>query len=260
MSYENLLVVDEGPLRVVTMNRPKALNALNRQTLDELGAVVADTARTAAVRAVIVTGAGEKAFVAGADIAEMKALTPADAEAFSRRGHDVFTALSTLEVPVIAAVNGFALGGGLELALACDFIWAADTAKLGLVEANLGLLPGFAGTVRLPRRVGHAMAAELIFSAGIVKADEALRIGLVNRVVPAAELMAEVKKLASTIAEKGPRAIALVKRVFAEDGADRFTAACAREQNAFGRVFATKDHDEGIAAFLEKRKAAFTGA
>ncbi len=259
MSYETLLVDDDGPVRTITVNRPKALNALDRATLDDLARAVEDSFNRAGLRAVIVTGAGDKAFVAGADIAEMKSLSPEKAEAFSRRGHEVFRALESLEAPVIAAVNGFALGGGLELALACDFIWAADTARLGLVETNLGLLPGFAGTVRLPRRVGRAMASEMIFSAATLKADEALRVGLVNRVVPAADLAGEVKKLASTIAEKGPRAIAMVKKLLREDDADRFVHAATREQRAFGAVFGTADHDEGIKAFLEKRKAAFTG-
>ena len=255
-------VVDDGHVRTITISRPKALNALNRAVLDELAKVLGDVAAAAksgAVRVVIVTGAGDRAGGAGADSDEMKAMSPSEAGAFSALGNALLRTLSTLDVPVIAAVNGFALGGGLELALACDFIWAADSAKLGLVETNLGLLPGFGGTVRLPRRVGAAMAAELIFSAATLKADEALRIGLVNRVVPATELLADVKKLAATIASKGPRANALVKRLLADDDRAQFDGAMSREIDAFGAVFETADHAEGMAAFLEKRAASFRG-
>jgi enoyl-CoA hydratase len=262
MSEPTILVSDDGHIRTITISRPKALNALNRAVLDELSRAVGDVAAAAksgAVRVVVVTGAGEKAFVAGADIAEMKSMSASEARAFSALGNALFRSLATLDVPVIAAVNGFALGGGLELALACDFIWAADTAKLGLVETNLGLIPGFGGTVRLPRRVGAAIAAELIMSAATLKADEALRVGLVNRVVPAAELMNEVRKLANTIASKGPKANAIAKRLLLDDERAGFESAMTREIDAFGAVFDTTDHNEGIAAFLEKRAASFAG-
>lgn len=257
MTFENLLVEDTGAVRVITVNRPAALNALNTKTLEELGQAFADVAASSSVRAVIITGGGEKAFVAGADITEFNAMSPDKARAHSRRGQQlVFDAVGLLDVPVIAAVNGFALGGGLELALGCDFIYAADTARLGLVEANLGIIPGFGGVARLARRVGTAMASEMIMSAAQVKADEALRIGLVNKVVPAAELMAAAMKTAETIASKGPLAVAAVKRLLREgENADLRTANSA-EQSAFGLVFATEDREIGVNAFLTKSKAA----
>lgn len=259
MGYENLLVEDHGALRVITINRPAALNALSRKVVDELGRAFDEADATPALRVLALTGAGEKSFVAGADITEFSSLSPEEARAYSAKGHGVLDRLATLRMPAVAAVNGFALGGGLELALACDFIWASDNAKLGLVEANLGIIPGFGGVARLSRRVGKAMASEMIFSAAQVKADEALRMGLVNRVLPQAELIPEVKKLADTMAGKGPLALAAVKRLLREgEGADLRTAN-AMEQSAFGLVFSSADAKEGVAAFTEKRKAAFAG-
>jgi enoyl-CoA hydratase len=259
MTFENLLVDDADGVRTITFHRPKALNALNRATLSEFEAALDDVAKNDALRCVIVTGAGEKAFVAGADITEFNALSPAEAATYSARGHAVLDKIAALRVPVIAAVNGFALGGGLEVALACDFIWASDNARLGLVEANLGIIPGFGGVARLARRVGRALAGELIFSAAMVGADDALRIGLVNRVVPQAELLAEVKKLAATIGSKGPVAVSLVKQLLAQGSDADLRTANAMEAQAFGVVFSTADKVEGVAAFLEKRKAAFPG-
>lgn len=259
MTFENLLVDDVDNVRTITFHRPKALNALNRATLAELEAAIDDVAKNDALRCVILTGAGEKAFVAGADITEFNALSPAEAAMYSARGHAVLDKIAALRVPVVAAVNGFALGGGLEVALACDFIWASDNAKLGLVEANLGIIPGFGGVARLARRVGRALAGEMIFSAAMVGADEALRTGLVNRVVPQAELLTEVKKLASTIAAKGPVAIGLVKQLLAQGSDADLRTANAMEAQSFGVVFSTADKVEGVAAFLEKRKAAFPG-
>ncbi|MBM4280597.1 MAG: hypothetical protein FJ137_07485 [Deltaproteobacteria bacterium] len=259
MNFENLLVDDADGVRTITFHRPKALNALNRATVAELAGALDDAAATHSLRCVILTGAGEKSFVAGADITEFNALSPAEAAAYSRRGHRVLDQIAALPVPVIAAVNGFALGGGLEVALACDFIWASDNAKLGLVEANLGIIPGFGGVARLARRVGRARAAEYIFSAAQLPADEALRVGLVNRVVPQADLLPEVKKLASTIASKGPVAVGLVKNLLAQGSDADLRTANAMEAQAFGVVFSTADKAEGVAAFLEKRKAAFPG-
>ncbi|MBI1947136.1 MAG: enoyl-CoA hydratase/isomerase family protein [Deltaproteobacteria bacterium] len=259
MGFENLLVEDRGALRVITVNRPQALNALSRKVVDELGRAFEEADANPALRALALTGAGEKAFVAGADITEFSSLTPEEARAYSAKGHAVLDRLTTLRMPVVAAVNGFALGGGLELALACDFIWASDSAKLGLVETNLGIIPGFGGVARLSRRVGKALAAEMICSAAQLKADEALRVGLVNRVLPQAELLGEVGKLADTMAGKGPLALAAVKRLLREgEGADLRTAN-AMEQAAFGLVFSTADAREGVAAFTEKRKASFQG-
>lgn len=259
MAFENLIISDRGAVRIITLNRPKALNALNSKTLAELGQAIKDIEAHAGIRAVVITGGGEKSFVAGADIVEMKDLRPVDAELFSAKGHAVFDALSALHVPVIAAVNGFALGGGLELALACDFIYASENARLGLVETNLGLIPGFGGLARLSRRVGNAMARELVFSAKQLKAEQALTVGLVNKVVPAGEVVDAAVKTAETIAEKGPVAIRLAKTLLNETADADIRTANAMEQRAFGLVFGTDDKVEGIGAFLEKRRADFTG-
>jgi enoyl-CoA hydratase len=254
MTFENLLVEDAGAVRVITVNRPAALNAINRATMLELGRAFAELREAPGIRAAIVTGNGEKSFVAGADITEFNSLSPDEARAYSRIGHTVFASVAELDIPVIAAVNGFALGGGLELALACDFIYAADTARLGLVEANLGLIPGFGGVARLARRVGTAMAAELIMSAAQVKADEALRIGLANKVVPLAELMTTAKKTADTMAAKGPLAIGAVKRLLREGENADLRVANSAEQTAFGLAFSTQDCRIGVDAFLAKSK------
>ncbi len=254
MTYENLLVEDDGSVRVITVNRPGALKALNRATVMELGDAFAAVAENAAVRAVIITGGGDKSFVAGADITEFNTLSAEEARAYSQQGQGILDMLGQLDVPVIAAVNGFALGGGLELALACDFIYAADTARLGLVEVNLGIIPGFGGVARLARRVGTAMAAELILSASQVKADEALRIGLVNKVVALAELVDAAKKTALTMAQKGPLATAAVKRLLREGEGAALSTANSLEQSAFGLVFSTEDRKIGVDAFLAKVK------
>ncbi len=261
MSFENLLIDDDGAVRVITVNRPAALNALSRATVAELGQAVADVAASASVRAVIITGGGEKAFVAGADITEFNGFAPDAARAYARLGHSVMDAIGQLDVPVIAAVNGFALGGGLELALACDFIYAADSARLGLVETNLGIIPGFGGVGRLARRVGTAMAAELIMSAAQLKADEALRAGLANKVVPAAELLTTAKATANTIASKGPLAVGAVKRLLREGEGCDLRAANSFEQTAFGLIFATEDRKVGVDHFMAKQKgpAPFVG-
>lgn len=259
MAYETLIVIDRGPVRTITVNRPDVLNALNRKVLSELDAAMHECAKGADIRAVVLTGAGDKSFVAGADIAEMKTISPAEAEEMSRYGHNVMERIENLSVPVIAAVNGFALGGGLELALCCDFIYASENARLGLVEANLALVPGFGGLARLTRRVGVAMARELVFTASVIKPEEAHRIGLVNKVFPAGEVVDAAVKCGNTIAEKGPYAVATAKRLLVQgQDADQRSANCL-EQQAFGLVFGTEDHNEGIGAFLEKRKPTFTG-
>jgi enoyl-CoA hydratase len=260
MAFENLIVSDRGHTRTITINRTKVLNALNRSTLLELQKAFSDLEEARDVRAVIVTGGGEKAFVAGADISEMKSFSPIQAEAFSRLGHDVLDGIGNSRVPVIAAVNGFALGGGLELALACDFIYASHHATLGLVETKLGLIPGFGGVARLTRRVGEAMAKELIFAGKQIKADEALRIGLVNLVTDEdASVVDAALASAETIADRGPYAVGLAKSLI-RDGVDAdWRAANAMEQRCFGLVFSSKDHDEGINAFMEKRKPQFEG-
>jgi len=257
VAYETLIVIARGPTRIITINRPDVLNALNKKVLTELNDALYDCEKSESVRAVIITGSGEKSFVAGADIASMKHLAPAEAEAFSGLGHAVMDHIEELRVPVIAAVNGFALGGGLELALACDFIYASENAKLGLVEVNLGLIPGFGGIARLSRRLGVAKARELIYTAAIIPAHEAFAFGLVNKVTPAGEVVDEAIKAATIISEKGPFAVEYSKRLIHEGQDADMRTANRLEQHSFGLVFGTKDHNEGIAAFLDKRKANF---
>ncbi len=247
-----------GHVATITINRPDKLNAINADVLRELDVAITK-ASDASCRAVVLTGAG-KAFVAGADIAAMKNLSEAEARAFSELGHAVFDRLEALAAPVIGAVNGFALGGGLELALACDFIYCSGKAKLGQPEVKLGVIPGFGGTQRLIRRVGIAMARELMFTGKMIRADEALRIGLANSVFAPEALIEEAQKTAATISEMGPLAIAEAKRVM-RDGADRLLSEANRlESEAFGRCFATADQTEGMTAFLEKRAANFIGS
>lgn len=259
MAYENLIMIERGHVRIISVNRPDVLNALNKKTLLELERALSEAEQTADVRCVILTGAGEKAFVAGADITEMKSLGPVEAEQFSALGHRVLDKIERLRCPVIAAVNGFALGGGLELALACDFIYASENAQLGLVEVGLGLIPGFGGNARLMRRVGPGHARELIFSGRRIKAEEALRIGLVNRVVPAGEVVDAATKTAEAIAEKGPYAVSVAKRLLVE-AVDADSRTIHRmEQHSFGLIFGTRDHEEGINAFLEKRAPTYEG-
>lgn len=259
MALSTLLVEDRGAIRIVTINRPAVLNAISAEVVAELALVLEATAASRDVRALVLTGAGEKAFVAGADISAMAEMSPEQALAFAGRGHAVGEMLASLDVPTIAAVNGFALGGGCEIALACDFIYAADTAKFGQPEVNLGVIPGFGGTQRLARRVGLARALELCMTGAIVGADEALRIGLANRVVPRAELLAAAIATAETIASKGPLAIAKVKEVLHRGAELPLAEANLLEQESFAALFATADQKEGMAAFLAKRKAAFTG-
>lgn len=257
MAYDTLIVTDRGPVRVITLNRPDVLNALNKKVLNELDSALSEADRAESVRAIVLTGAGEKAFVAGADIAEMKGLSCAEAECFSGLGHRVMDHVENVRVPVIAAVNGFALGGGLELALACDFIYASDNARLGLVEVDLGLIPGFGGMARLARRVGIARAREMIFTGKKLKAEEARAVGLVNKLVAEGEVVEHAVKTASLIAEKGPYAVEYAKRVLIEGQDADHRMANRLEQHSFGLIFGTKDSAEGIEAFMEKRKAKY---
>jgi enoyl-CoA hydratase len=244
----------EGAVAVVTIRRPDKLNALNAEVLGELMDVFA----TLEARAAILTGEG-KAFVAGADIAAMATMTPVEAKRFSDGGHALGARIEALPCPVIAAVNGFALGGGLELALACDFIYAADVAKLGQPEVSLAVIPGFGGTQRLARRVGIARARELVYGGGMIDAAEALRIGLVNKVFPAAELLGAAKKTAEQIAAVGPLAVAAAKRVLLRGEEMPLPAANELEAQAFAGLFGSEDQRAGMAAFLEKKKTAFSG-
>jgi enoyl-CoA hydratase len=260
MTYENILLDQPEPgIRLLTINRPKALNALNAETLGEIACAVVEIAADPAARVLLVTGGGEKAFVAGADISAMQPMTTIEAEAFSRRGMQVAAALEALAVPVIALVNGFALGGGCELALACDWIVASEKAVFGQPEVNLGIPPGFGGTQRLPRRVGLGMGMELLTTGRQVKAEEALRIGLVNHVVPPDQLMAKGLELARMVAGKAPIAVRVTKQA-AHRGLDMDLAnGCALESSLFAVAFGTADRKEGMTAFLEKRPATFEG-
>lgn len=257
MNYETLLVEISGGKAQVTINRPKVLNALNEAVLKELTHCFEELSVNPQVRGIIVTGSGEKAFVAGADIAAMQDMTVLDASRFVQIGHKAMKAIESCPVPVIAAVNGFALGGGLELALSCDFIYAAKTARMGLPEVNLGIFPGFGGTQRLPRLIGKARAKELIFTAGMVTADEALAIGLVNKVVEAADLLTEANKTLDIILKKGPVALELVKKVVNEGTDLDLNSGLSMEATAFPMIFATEDKKEGVGAFLGKRPAQF---
>lgn len=243
----------------VTINRPKALNALNRSVLGELERAFAHLREGVDVRCVILTGAGEKAFVAGADIAEMSEMSPRDAEEFSRRGHAVLDAIEGFPSPVLAAVNGFALGGGCELALACDVIYASTSAKFGQPEVKLGLMPGFGGSVRLARKVGYAAAAEWIFTGEIYGAEAAEKVGLVRELVEPAQLMTRVREVARAISLRAPLAVQASKRVMLRGLSTDPATASRMEQWAFGGLFASEDMREGTKAFLDKRQPTFGG-
>lgn len=260
MAYENLILEDKGHTRVITISRPRVHNALNRRVLLELERVLTEIDQNTNIRCLVMTGAGEKSFVAGADISELKSLSPIEAEIFSGLGQRVMDLIANLRIPVVAAVNGYALGGGLELALACDFIYASENASFGLVEAKLGLIPGFGGIARLSRRVGAAFAKEMIFSGAQISASEALRIGLANRVVAEGEVLESAKNLADKISERGPLAVSLAKKFLRESENTSIATANTLERAGFGLVFSSRDHHEGISAFLEKRAASFEGA
>ncbi|MFW2390063.1 MAG: enoyl-CoA hydratase-related protein [Polyangiales bacterium] len=249
----------DGHVSTLTINRPDKLNALSQEVLSDLSAAIDALAEKGDVWAAVITGTG-KAFVAGADIAAMKSMSEAEGREFGALGHGVFTAIENLRFPVIAAVNGFALGGGCELALACDFIYASSKAKFGQPEVNLGIVPGFGGTQRLPRRVGSALARELIYTGNMINAEEALRIGLANAVFEPEELLPAAAKTAAAIATNGPLAVAAAKRLI-RDGVDvPLPEANRLEQAAFGEAFGTDDQSEGMSAFLEKRAPVFKGA
>jgi enoyl-CoA hydratase len=257
-TYETLSVEQDGHLAIITLRREAQLNALSSRMLADLTEVAAELEVVDDVRVVALTGAG-KAFVAGADIAEMKGLTPPQAQAFAEMGGNLGHAIETSRLPWIAAVNGFALGGGCELALACDFIYAAEAAKFGQPEVKLGVIPGFGGTQRLARRVGVAKAKELCFSGDMVTAADALRIGLIDAVVPPDQLLTSVKALAGRIAANGPLAVAECKRLIHMGQSMPLEHALAMEQRSFGLLFASADQQEGMTAFLSKRPASFKG-
>ena len=250
----NILLEKKGLYAVATINRPKALNALNSEVLSDLDELVQTVSADADIRALVITGSGEKAFVAGADIGEMSTLTPEEGEAFGKHGNDVFRKLETLPIPTIAAVNGFALGGGCELSMSCDIRICADTAVFGQPEAGLGITPGFGGTQRLARLVGPGMAKQLIYTAKNIKADEAYRIGLVNAVYPLDELMPAAEKMAETIAKNAPIAVRACKKAINEGLEAEMDDAVVIAEKLFGSCFKTADQIEGMSAFLEKRK------
>jgi len=257
MPYATLALAREDAVAILTFNRPEKLNAMNRQVLGELHQALDALAADAGVRAIILTGAGEKAFVAGADIAEFTALTPVPAMQFAKDLDGAFQKIARMPKPVLAAVNGFCLGGGCELAIACDFIYAAENARFGQPEINLGIIPGSGGTQRLPRLVGKARAKELIYTGDMIDAQEALRIGLVNRVLPLAELLPAAKATAAKMAAKSGVVLGLAKAAIEEGTATDLLSGLALEAKAFGLTFSTEDKREGVAAFLEKRKPTF---
>ncbi|MBA3819718.1 MAG: enoyl-CoA hydratase/isomerase family protein [Deltaproteobacteria bacterium] len=252
--FETLKVDVEGPIALITIRREQQLNALSSTVMSELTQIAGELEVSTDVRVVILTGAGDKAFVAGADIAEMVDLTPIQAQAFSEMGGALGNAIETSEKPWIAAVNGFALGGGCELALACDFIHASHRAKLGQPEVKLGVIPGFGGTQRLARRVGVAKAKELCMTGDVIDAAEGLRIGLVDALWSPEDLLPKVRELALRIAANGPLAVAEVKRLIHQGQSTTLEHALALEQRSFGLLFATTDQKEGMSAFLAKPK------
>jgi len=259
MAFENIILEKEDYLATIIINRPKALNALNAETLYELEAAIKDIKADNNIKVVIVTGSGDKSFVAGADITFMLPLSPAEGRFFSDVGEKVFRSIELMEKPVIAAINGFALGGGCELAMACDIRLASENAVFAQPEVGLGVIPGFGGTQRLPRLIGEGRAKELTYTADVIKADEAYRIGLVNHVYPHDQLMDEAKKMAKKIASKAPLAVGYAKFAIGKGMQVDIDTAMSIESDMFGMCCATEDKFEGMGAFVEKRKPQFKG-
>ncbi len=259
MEYKNILLSFDEQIGMLTINRPKALNALNTETLKELQMAIQEVKDHSEARVLILTGAGDKAFVAGADIGEMKDMNSIEALNFSKLGHLTLNMLENLSIPVIAAVNGYALGGGTEIALACDLIYASENAKFGLPEVTLGVFPGFGGTQRLSRLIGKAKAKELILTGKMITAEEAFKIGIVNQVFPQTSLIEETKRIASQIAKNGPIGIRLAKALVNEGFNMNLQDACSLESFGFSFTFSTEDQKEGMTAFIEKRKPVFKG-
>lgn len=253
----NIILEKENHIAIVTINRPKALNALNSETLIELNQTIDEIAEDEDIYAVLITGSGEKAFVAGADIAEMKNMNVIEGRKFSMLGNNIFRKLETMEKPVIAVLNGFTLGGGCELSMACDLRIASTKAKFGQPEVGLGITPGFGGTQRLARLVGMAMAKELIYTAKIIDSNEAYRIGLVNKIVEPEKLMEEAKNLANAIASNAPIAVKLCKSAINRGMQMDIDTAAMYEAEVFGECFSTEDQKEGMNAFIEKRSKKF---
>lgn len=259
MDYQNILCAVENGIATITINRPKALNALNLDTVTELKDAIEKIAVDKAVKVVVITGAGEKSFVAGADIKEMATKTPAEGREWGQFGQNVFTEIENMPQPVIAAINGFCLGGGCELSCACDIRYASENAKFGQPEVGLGITPGFGGTQRLTRVVGRGQAKELIYTGGMIGAEDAKAIGLVNKVVSQEELMPAVLKLAGKIAKNAPVAVQLSKAAINRGINCDVVTGIAYEAEVFGLCFSTNDQKEGMAAFVEKRKPTFEG-
>jgi enoyl-CoA hydratase len=260
MEFNNLILEIKDGIAVLKINRPKALNALNSETLAELKTAGTALSGDKDVRVIIVTGEGDKAFVAGADIMEMKDMNALEGMAFSERGHEAFAIFENMNKPVIAAVNGFALGGGFEIALMCDIIYASDKAKMGFPETTLGIFPGFGGTQRAAKLIGLAKAKELIFTGRMITAQEAYEMGLVNKIVPHGDLTREVMGLAEAIRANGPISIGLAKTLVNKSLFLDMDSALMSEARDFGLCFATKDQKEGMTAFVEKRKPTFKGS
>jgi enoyl-CoA hydratase len=259
MNYNNLIFDQKKNIAFITINRPDKLNALNKETLNEITRVFEEVENNESIRGIIITGSGEKAFVAGADILEISTLDNISGTEFALEGQEVFNKIERCSKPVIAAVNGFALGGGCELALACHVRYASDNAKFGQPEVNLGIIPGFGGTQRLSRIIGKGRALELLMSGNMVDAQEAYRIGLVNKVISQSELMAESEKLLQTILEKGPYAVSMIIEAVNEGLDKKLSTSLEVEANLFGQTCATEDMLEGTSAFLEKRNPNFSG-
>ncbi|MEJ2024568.1 MAG: enoyl-CoA hydratase-related protein [Deltaproteobacteria bacterium] len=259
MTYENIIFEKDGNIAVIKFNRPKALNAINPDVLKELNDALDDIESDGDTKVLILTGEGEKAFVAGADISHMVKLSPLEGRTFSREGQNILFRLEQLPIPVIACVNGFALGGGTEISMACDFIYAAETAKFGQPEINLGIIPGFGGTQRLSRLVGKAMAKELCMSGVMISANEAREMGLVNKVFPSEKLWEETMKTARLLASKGRVSMRGVKHSIDRGFDVDLTSGCYLEADAFAMCMASPDGKEGMSAFLEKRKPEFKG-
>ncbi|HDH88030.1 MAG: enoyl-CoA hydratase/isomerase family protein [Deltaproteobacteria bacterium] len=259
MSYETILFSKEEDIAIIKFNRPKVLNAINPTVVSEMADVLRKIDTDTSIKVLILTGEGDRAFVAGADIASMKDYTPLEGKFFSRQGQELLFQLEALSIPVIACVNGFALGGGTEIAMACDFIYAADSAKFGQPEINLGIIPGFGGTQRLSRLVGKSMAKELCMTGIMITAQEAKEIGLVNRVFPKESLWEETMKVAKVLASKGKVSIRAVKEAIQRGYDQDLRTGCYLESDAFGICMASDDAREGMGAFLEKRKAEFKG-
>ncbi|GLI36139.1 enoyl-CoA hydratase-related protein [Desulforhabdus amnigena] len=260
MAYENILFEVKDGVGVLTFNRPKALNALNPKTLEEVESVIDATRKDENIRVLVLTGAGDKAFVAGADISEFPKMNPLQARMFAEKGQEVFFKLEQLPKPVLACVNGFALGGGCEIAMSCDFIYASDKAKFGQPEVNLGVIPGFGGTQRLARLIGRAKAKELCMTGEMIDAQQAKDLGLVAKVFPADQLMEETMKVAKLLSTRGQGVLRSIKQVVDRGMDVDLKTGCALEAEAFGVCFASQDAKEGVSAFLEKRKPQFKGS